>query len=118
MVRGLDSAIREAHPGFDVAIKYNLLMYAIASDWRHWVVAIDAHPKRGVGLRFLYGVMLGDPKKVLRAGSSVLKTWDIESGAAIDRETVMAYVKEAAERYPEFRANDKEILAGARSRQK
>ena len=36
-VLALDKAIRTAHPGFDVAIKYGILMYAIDADWRTWV---------------------------------------------------------------------------------
>ena len=109
----LDRAIRAAHPDFDVAVKYGLLMYAIGSDWRHWVVAIDARPKR-VSLKFLFGVLLGDPLQVLRSGTSVLMSWDIAPGAPIDADAVGAYVREAVARYPEYRANDSAVLAAAR----
>src|SRR5260221_1922359 len=75
LVIDLDDAIRKVHPEFDVAVKYGLLMYALRGDWRTWVCAIGAG-NSGVALRFLYGVLLDDPKHVLRAGSSVLMTWD------------------------------------------
>jgi hypothetical protein len=39
-VTALDEAIRAAHPGFDVAIKYKILTYALAGDWRTWVCAV------------------------------------------------------------------------------
>src|SRR5436190_23030216 len=75
LVIALDNAIRTTYPGFDVAVKYRILMYSILGDWRTWVCAISVSEST-VGLRFLYGVLLNDPKGVLRAGTSVLKTWD------------------------------------------
>lgn len=115
MTRRLHAAIEAAHGGFEIAIKYGLLMYAIGGDWRHWVVSVDAHPKNGVGLRFLYGVLMADEKKVLRGGSSVLMTWDFAPGAEIDAPAVESYVAEAVRLYPEYRANDKAILESARA---
>jgi len=114
LTRRLHAVVTAAHPGFHVAIKYNLLMYAIGDDWRHWVVAIDGRPKSGVGLRFLYGVMLPDTLSKLRAGSSVLMTWDFGPGSEVDEEAVRSYVIEAVSLYPEYKANDKRILASAR----
>ncbi len=114
LTRRLHAIVMAAHPGFDVAIKYNLLMYAVANDWRHWVVAIDGHPKTGVGLRFLYGVMLPDTLSRLRPGSSVLMTWDFPPGGDVDEAAVRSYVIEAVSLYPEYKANDKHILASAR----
>ncbi len=90
-------------------------MYALGRDWRHWVCAIDAHPKKGVGLRFLYGVLLEDPKRVLRPGSSVLMTWDFAPGAAVDPAAVRAYVTEAVARYPDYRARERDILEASRA---
>lgn len=72
MVRELDRIIRKTQPEFDVAIKYKILMYALKGDLHTWVCAINAGRRR-VSLNFLYGVLLDDPKKVLRAGSSVLR---------------------------------------------
>lgn len=114
LAAALDAVIRSVRPDFDVAVKYRLLMYALAGDWRHWVCAIDAQPRR-VSLRFLYGVMLADPRHVLRPGSSVLATWDFAPSDTIAEEAVRAYVAEAAERYSEFRANDAAILAESRA---
>jgi len=97
-----------------VAIKYGLLMYALRGDWRTWVCAIGAG-NSGVALRFLYGVLLEDPKRVLRAGSSVLMTWDFAFIDAIDPAAVGAYVLEAVARYDEYKANTPKILKASRA---
>jgi hypothetical protein len=115
LVRRLHAAIATAHPGFDVAIKYGLLMYAIGGDWRHWVVSVDAHPKGGVGLRFLFGVLMADERHVLRRGSSVLMTWDLDPAAELDVGVVGSYVEEAVRLYPAYKADQKTILALARA---
>jgi hypothetical protein len=113
LVVALDQAVRKARPDFDVAIKYRILMYALRGDWRTWVCAIDAR-KNTVSLRFLYGVLLDDPRGVLRAGSSVLKTWDFKFDDAVDPDTVGAYVLEAVARYDEYKANASEVLQASR----
>jgi hypothetical protein len=112
-VTSLDAAVRRAAPDLDVAIKYRILMYAVRGDWRTWVCAIDV-TKKGACLRFLYGVLLDDPRGVLRAGSSVLKTWDFAFGDAVDPDAVGAYVAEAVARYPEYRANTAAVLEASR----
>lgn len=114
LVVALDEAVRAAHPAFDVAIKYRILMYALHGDWRTWVCAIDA-TKKAVCLRFLYGVLLDDPRHVLRAGSSVLKTWDFAFDDAVDAAAVGAYVREAVARYDEYKADTAAVLEASRA---
>ena len=114
IVGALDQAIQRAHPDFDVAIKYGILMYVLGGDWRTWVCAIDAG-RKGVGLRFLYGVLLDDPRGVLRAGSSVLKTWDFGFTDVVDEAAVGAYVEEAVARYGAYKANSKAVLEASRA---
>jgi hypothetical protein len=114
LVVTLDGIIREAQPAFDVVIKYRILMYALHGDWRTWICAIDAS-KKAVCLRFLYGVLLDDNRRVLRAGSSVLKTWDFAFDEVVDRAAVGAYVREAVARYPDYKANAREVLEASRS---
>ena len=114
VVVALDRAIRAAHPGFDVAIRYRILLYALDGDWRTWVCAVDA-ARKGVCLRFLYGVLLDDPRHVLRAGSSVLKTWDFAFDDVVDPAAVGAYVREAVARYPQYKADTPAILAASRA---
>lgn len=113
MVRELDRVIRKTHPGFDVAIKYKILMYALNGDFHTWVCAVNAGRRR-VSLNFLYGVLLDDPKKVLRAGSSVLMTWDIGFEEDLDTAGVAAYVAEAVRRNPEYLADREGVLDRAR----
>ena len=114
LVIDLDEAISRVRPDFDVAIKYGLLMYALQGDWRTWVCAIGAG-NSGVALRFLYGVLLDDPKHVLRSGSSVLMTWDFAFIDAVDAEAVGAYVAEAVARYDDYKANTPKILQASRA---
>ena len=113
LVVALDSAIRMAQPDFDVAIKYKILMYALHGDWRTWVCAIDARSK-GACLRFLYGVLLDDPRGVLRAGSSVLKTWDFGVDDVVDPAAVGAYVTEAVGKYTDYKTNARAVLEASR----
>lgn len=112
-VIALDRAIRAAHPAFDVAVKYGILMYSLDADWRTWVCAVDPGRKR-VSLRFLYGVTLDDPQNVLRKGSSVLMTWDFAPGEPVNGKAVQAYVKQAVAKKPEYVANSAEIQAAAK----
>ena len=110
----IDDAIRTTHQDFDVAIKYRILMYALHGDWRTWVCAIDT-TKNGVCLRFLYGVLLDDPRGVLRAGSSVLKTWDFSPDDLVDPAAVGAYVAEAATKYDAYKAAAPAVLERSRA---
>ncbi len=114
LVTTLDEAIRAVHPDFDVAVKYKILMYTLRADWRFWVCAIDA-TRKGVSLRFLYGVLLDDPLGVLRAGSSVLKTWDFALGDAVDATAIGRYVSEAVERYDDYKARSRDVLEASRA---
>jgi hypothetical protein len=117
LVLALDEAIRTAHPTFDTAVKYKILMYSLAGDWRTWVVAIDA-TRKGVCLRFLYGVLLDDPRGVLRAGSSVLKTWDFAFDDVVDSAAVTGYVSEAVSRYGDYKARAADVLEASRGSKK
>jgi hypothetical protein len=110
----LDHVITRTYPDFAVAVRYRLLMYAVGNDWRHWVCAISP-TKRGVSLRFLYGVMMSDPRRVLRGGTANLMSWDFGRDEAIDEAGVREYVAEAVALYPQFRANAKEVNEAARA---
>ena len=114
LVRAMDRAVRDAAPELESAIKYKILMYGLHGDWRTWVCAVDATTK-GVGLRFLYGVILDDPLSVLRAGTSVLKTWDVGFHGVIDAAAVGAYVAEAVAKYPTYKADAPAILEASRA---
>jgi hypothetical protein len=113
LVRALDAAIRKAAPELDAAIKYKMLMYSLRGDWRTWVCAVGTSTKQ-VQLRFLYGVLLDDPRGILRAGTSVLKTWDFDFDDEVDAQAVGAYVTEAVSRYGDYKANASQVLAAHR----
>lgn len=116
VVTALHAAIIEAHPAFDVAIKYRMLSYAIGADWKTWTCAIGTSTKV-VSLRFLYGVILDDPLGVLRGGTSVLMNWDfpLDDPSAVDADAVGAYVREAADKYATYKADSDAIVAAARA---
>ena len=100
----LDRLVREAGPDLVVAVKYRMLMYALKGDYRAWVCAVDAHPRKAVGLRFLYGALLDDPRGILRPGTSSLRTLDIASLQEVDAGLVVAFVREAVTRHEELKA--------------
>jgi hypothetical protein len=112
VVRELDWVLMRTHPGFDRAIKYKILMYALDGDFGTWVCAINAG-RRHVALNFLYGVMLDDRKQVLRAGSSVLMTWDIGFEDEVDAKAVAAYAAEAVTKNAAYKANRPAVQAKA-----
>ena len=111
-VRELDRVLMQIHPEFGRAIKYKILMYALDGDFGTWVCAINAG-RRHVALSFLYGVMLDDPKHVLRAGSSVLMSWDIGFEEVVDAKAVAAYAAEAVSKKAEYKANRPAVQARA-----
>jgi hypothetical protein len=107
IVRELDRLVMAANPGFDTGIYYRQLTYAIGGDFRRWVCAIDAHPKNAACLRFLYGVLLDDGRRVFRgAKTSPLRTIDIASVENIDPRLVTDYVKEAVSKFDQFKATE------------
>jgi hypothetical protein len=100
----LDRAVREAHPDFDVGIYYRQLTYALGGDFRNWVVAIGG-TKKGAALRFLYGRLMADPRKVFRgAANSPLRTIDVASVEDVDAQLIGDYVREAVSKFEEFMA--------------
>lgn len=106
VARAIDEAITNAHPELDTKISYQMLTYALGGDFRHWICAIGVTSKL-VCLRFLYGVLLDDPRGVLRAGSAILKTIDFAPGAALDAQLVADYVNEAVSKLEYFKANER-----------
>jgi hypothetical protein len=100
----LDRAVRDAHPDFDVGIYYRQLTYALGGDFKNWVVAIGG-TKRGAALRFLYGRLMSDPRKVFRgAANSPLRTIDVASVEDVDAQLIRDYVREAVSKFEEFKA--------------
>jgi hypothetical protein len=112
VVRELDRIIRKAHPSFEAAIKYKILMYGLNGDFHTWVCAINSGRRR-VSLNFLYGVMLDDPRKVLRGGTSVLMSWDFDFDEAVDAAAVGAYVAEAVAKNEDYKVNRQAVQDAA-----
>lgn len=107
MVTELDRAIREAAPELESRISYQMLTYTLGKDRRAWVCAIGA-TKKTVALRFLYGMYLADPGKLLRPGTSTLSTIDYAAPEQLDADVVAAYVRDAVEGHAGFKIRDQE----------
>ncbi len=107
LVRAAHAAVMDSGAELDVAIKYRMLMYTLNGDWRHWVCAVS-QTKDAVNLRFLYGVGLGDPAGVLRAGTSTLMTVDFASMDDFDPAMATSYVAEAVGIHERYRDRDKD----------
>jgi hypothetical protein len=112
VVRDLDRIIRSASPSLGAAVKYKILMYGLNGDFRTFVCAINSG-RRHVALNFLYGVMLEDPRHVLRPGTSVLMSWDFAFDAEIPEAAVAAYVTEAVGKNADYRANRQAVQDAA-----
>lgn len=87
-------------------------MYGLNGDYRTWVCAINSG-RRHVAVNFLYGVMLDDPGRVLRGGSSVLMSWDFGFDQEIDAAELGAYVAEAVRRKSDYEANRQAVQDAA-----
>jgi hypothetical protein len=114
-LRQLDAAVRAAAPELELAIKYRMPTYTLERRWRQWVVALSV-TKDAVNLRFLWGVLLDDPRGVLRPGTSTLMTWDLPRGADVDAAAVGDYVREALAKRDHFLADADRISAEARAK--
>jgi hypothetical protein len=101
LVLALDRAVVAARANFDTRISYKMLTYALAGDFRHWICAISVH-KKAVCLRFLFGVLLDDPRGILRAGTGILRTIDFFSVEEVDAQLVADYVNEAVSKLEYF----------------
>jgi hypothetical protein len=116
-LRALDAAVREAAPDLELAIKYRMPTYTLEQKWRSWIVALSV-TKDAVNLRFLWGVLLDDPLRVLRPGSSTLMTWDFPRGADVDAAAVASYVRDALAKRDHYLADAEQIATDAKARRR
>jgi hypothetical protein len=103
LVRRIHRAVMAAETGFDTRVSYHMLMYTLEGDFRNWICAIGV-TRKGACLRFLYGVLLQDPRGLLRGGTSILKSLDIASAKDFDAGLITGYVQDAVSRHADFRA--------------
>jgi hypothetical protein len=101
MIVALDGAVMAAEPRLEKRIAYRLLMYTLGGDKSHWVCAIGP-TKQALTLRFLWGIMLDDPRHLLRPGTSTLQTLDFPTAESIDPALVTGYVHDAVAKMPAF----------------
>lgn len=101
LTRELDRLITTAEPALLTRVAYRMLMYHLGTDKARWVVSIDVRDKV-VTVRFLWGVLLDDPRGILRGGTSTLMNLDLPSPDALDAPLVTDLVHQAVARYPAF----------------
>ena len=99
--RELHRLIVEAAPPLQARIAYKMLMYHLGTDKQRWVVAIDVR-ENVVTVRFLWGVLLEDPRGMLRGGTSTLMNVDLPSPDALEPAVITGFVAQAVARYPDF----------------
>lgn len=104
LTRELDRLIVTAEPALVTRVAYRMLMYHLGTDKARWVVAIDVRDKL-VTVRFLWGVLLDDPRGILRGGTSTLMNLDLPTTDALDAPLVTDLVHQAVARYPAFVAS-------------
>jgi hypothetical protein len=107
--RELHRLIKAAGPALTARVSYKMLMYHLGTDKARWVVAVDVREKV-VTVRFLWGVLLDDPRGILRGGTSTLMNVDLPSPEALDPAAITDLVTQAVARYPDYVAGS----AGAR----
>ena len=107
--RELHRLIMSAEPALTARVSYRMLMYHLGADKARWVVAVDVREKV-VTVRFLWGVLLDDPRGILRGGTSTLMNLDLPSPEALEGAVVADLVTQAIARYPDYVAG----AAGAR----
>ena len=115
IVAALDDAIVGAGAELACAVKYRMLTYAIGGDFQHWVCAIDAHPRSGVAVRFLYGDLLDFSGISHRAGSTTMRTIDHRELDDVDASLIAGLVAEATTRYADFKVRELAAPAARRS---
>ena len=103
LTRELDRLIRAAGPALTLRIAYRMLVYHLGTDKARWVVAVDVREQL-VTVRFLWGVLLDDPRGILRGGTSTLMNLDLHSPDALDPAVVTDFVTQAVACYPAFAA--------------
>jgi hypothetical protein len=102
IVAPLAALVEESAPELTPRLSYGMLTYVYGRDYRSWVVAIGVTSKV-VSLRLLFGVLLDDPRGLLRHGTSSLANLDFASLDQVDDATVRAFVSEAAKNHERFK---------------
>ena len=99
--RELHRLIMAAGPALTTRVAYKMLVYHLGTDKARWVVAIDVREKV-VTVRFLWGVLLDDPRGILRGGTSTLMNVDLPSPDALEPAVISGFVTQAVARDPDF----------------
>ena len=115
LVVALDQAVIGAGVALDCAVKYRMLTYAVGGDYHRWICAIDAHPRIGVSLRFLFGDMLDFSGLTYRAGSTTMRTIDYGADEDVDAARIAGLVNEAVSRLGDFEARERDEKAARRT---
>jgi hypothetical protein len=103
IIEKLINVLNEGDPKLVCAVKWNQLVFAVNSDFHHWICSISV-TKKYVGLNFHFGSYLTDCSNILKAGSSrFLRQIQISSLSEIDEPAITDLLRQAVNKLDEFK---------------
>jgi hypothetical protein len=87
----------ELNPEFDCEIVWDQITFTLNQNWHHWIFAVS-ESRQGVTVSFHKGALLKDPRKILKATGSHLKTIRYEYREMVDPAYLRRLINEAIEK--------------------
>jgi len=91
----------ELNPEFDCEIVWDQITFTLNQNWHHWIFAIS-ESRQGVTVSFHKGALLRDPRKILKATGSHLKTIKYEYREMVDPAYLRKLINEAIDKQTEL----------------
>ena len=91
----------ELNPEFDCEIIWDQITFTLNQNWHHWIFAVS-ESRQGVTVSFHKGALLRDPRKILKATGSHLKTIKYEYREMVDPAYLRRLINEAVEKQTEL----------------
>jgi hypothetical protein len=91
----------ELNPEFDCEIIWDQITFTLNQNWQQWIFAVS-ESRQGVTVSFHKGALLRDPRKILKATGSHLKTIKYEYREMVDPAYLRRLINEAVEKQTEL----------------
>ena len=91
----------ELNPEFDCEIIWDQITFTLNQNWHHWIFGVS-ESRQGVTVSFHKGALLRDPRKILKATGSHLKTIKYEYREMVDPAYLRRLINEAVEKQTEL----------------
>ena len=109
IARRIYAAVLISKSDFNVDIKWQKLTFAQASDFHHWICAIQS-TKKSVNLVFHFGGLLEDKYGIFKTGTSkFLRKLEFLSVNDVRDDIICDYISQALAKLQYFKDNWKEI---------